>query len=166
MFTRGIIQEGITPRSPLATVTPETIRRIVLDAGIDSPIGRIGEPTNWNMHVQYVWLDDGRRLLLKISTTDWVDAGAILNYTKSIELVRSLGIPQPRTLHYSESGDGYGFRFVLSEGQDGMRFCDAYQQASRHDRPRLLAALGRAYSRLHGIKNSWAGLWDGDPSRR
>ncbi|SCZ03910.1 phosphotransferase [Alkaliphilus peptidifermentans] len=119
------------------------------------------------MQSQRIHLTDGRSLLLKAGVNpDWTEASTILNQIKATELIKSTGIPQPSIISYSTNLEEYGFLFVLSEYQRGVRMGDAYNLASKGERKQIYSSLGQTYSRIHSIKNDWAGVWDGDPSKK
>ncbi|MGF7059023.1 phosphotransferase [Brassicibacter mesophilus] len=167
MFERNNIKEGILTRPNVMEIKIETINRILLDAGIDSEVVRLSKPNPWVMQSQYIHMSDGRRLLLKVGIVDeWTDTSTVLNQVKATSEIRASGIPQPKILSYSANKNDYGFRFILSESQKGNCLCNEYKQATESERKRIYSALGKAYRLIHSIQNDWAGIWDGDPSKK
>lgn len=167
MFTHENIMVGMIQKPSTIEIQKETIQRILIDAGIKSNITDIGKPHAWIMQSQRINLDDGRCLLLKVGVnSDWTDASAILNQVTAAEMIRSTGINQPKILFYSTNIDEYGFIFILSENQTGVRLCDAYEMASKLERERLYGSIGQAYSRIHSIANDWGGVWDGTTCKK
>lgn len=167
MFTREKIMENMISRPSTKRIEHKVINRILLDAGIKSTVSHIEEPHVWIMQSYRVHLADGRCLLLKIGINpDWTDSSTILNHVRATQLIRSTGIKQPKILSFSEHEDEYGFMYILSETQRGTRFCDAYKGASNYERKQLYKSVGQAYSQIHSIKNEWAGVWDGNPSKK
>jgi hypothetical protein len=167
MFTHESVIEGIIKRPSIIKIEKKVIEKILLDSGIKTSIINIGEPHVWIMQSQRVYLEDGRCLLLKIGINpEWTDASAILNQVAVAEIIRSIGIKQPKVLAYSSNTNDYGFRFILSESQTGIRFCDRYESASKLEKEKLYGLLGQVYSRIHSITNEWSGVWDGTPLKK
>ncbi len=60
------------------------------------------------MQSQYIYLEDGRRFLLKTGIVDkWTDAATILNQVKATREIRSIGINQPKILFHSLDKSDY-----------------------------------------------------------
>jgi hypothetical protein len=167
MFSHDNIIDGMIRRRNTIEIQKETIQRILLDTGIKTAIDNIGEPHAWIMQSQRVFLEDGRCLLLKVGINpEWTDASAILNQVAATEIIRTTGIKQPQILDYSTNIDEFGFLYILSENQSGIRLCDTYKTATKLERERLYGAIGQAYSCIHSMANDWSGVWDGSPSKK
>jgi len=167
MFIENHILEGIITRPNIVEINEETIRRILLNAGIKSAIKHISKPHPWIMQSQRIHLEDGTGLLLKVPiNSSWTDDTSILNQVKASSIIASTGIPQPQILSYSTNVDEYGFMFILSEGHKGKYLHEIYNRVTQHDRTQLYCLLGETYSNLHSFKKDWAGIWNGDPNVR
>ncbi|PKK93040.1 MAG: hypothetical protein CVV61_06680 [Tenericutes bacterium HGW-Tenericutes-6] len=167
MFKRNNIMERILKTPNTQSVNIEKIEKMLVASGINIEHIRLEEPHAWVMQSQYIYLDDGRCLLLKIGIEDeWTDDSTILNQVHASKLIKSLGISQPDILSYSHDKNEYGFRYILSESHKGNKLYHEYQRGSIDERINIYKALGKAYDNLHRIHNDWAGIWDGHASKR
>lgn len=145
----------------------EKIEKILLDTGIDCGLIRIGEPNAWVMQSQYIYLEDGSRLLFKIGLEDeWTDDSTILNQVHASNLIKHIGLQQPEILAYSANKSEYGFRFVLSESHIGNYLYREYQVGSKDERKKIYKVLGEAYNGIHHVQNDWSGVWNGHTSKK
>jgi|GEM_PF-911833 len=167
MFKRNHIMECILKTPNTQSVSIEKIEKMLISSGIDNEHIRVEEPHAWVMQSQYIYLDDGRRLLFKIGLEDeWTDDSTILNQVHASKLIKSIGVPQPEILSYSHNKNEYGFRYILSESHKGNKLYYEYQRGSKDERIKIHDTLGKVYDSIHRIQNDWAGIWDGHPSKR
>ena len=145
----------------------EAIVAIVKSAGISDEIIKISKPNAWIMESRRIYFADGKVLLLKIGTNDeWTDEASILNQLHATQVLHHIGIPQPNLLAYAENKTSYGFRFLLLEAYNGTRLYDLYSTADSVNRIMIFESLAYTYSKIHRIKNSWSGVWNGSPDKK
>jgi len=166
MFSNTILEINEKRPKPIEIDT-NIINQIIFDSGIKKDIKSISEPTTWVMQLYKIQLSDGRILILKIGIIqDWSDASSIKNQIKVSHILQSVGIDQPQIINFSENTEKYGFRFILSESQKGKKLYEILNTSSEKEKEIIYYEIGNMYSKIHELKNDWAGIWDGDPGIR
>ena len=151
--------------SKIVAIPDETIRNIVLEAGICDDIVSIGEPVAWVLQSYKISLADGRILLLQFCHQDFADEAFVESRVNAIEMLQKSGIPQPAVISYSLNDKAHGFRYILSENHTGNQLFQLYPTVNSSERLLMYKAIAEAYSKIHAVKSDWAGIWNGNPNK-
>ncbi len=152
--------------STVVDIPLETIRRIVCEAGIRDDILSIGEPVAWVVQSYKIMLANHRTLLLQFCHQNFSDQAFVESRVSAIEMLRQIGIPQPAVLSYASDDAEYGLRYMLSEDHAGTQLFHRHPNTDSMQRVKMYRAVAEAYGKIHGVKNDWAGIWDGKPDKR
>ncbi|HRW94174.1 MAG TPA: phosphotransferase, partial [Thermotogota bacterium] len=94
---------------------------------------------------------------------EWTD----LEHERSVvELLRSVNIHLPRVEVVDTSCSYFPKPFLVQRQGQGTRLSDLWKTGDPRTRQEWYRAIGEFYSRVHGLKNSWAGVWKEDPAVR
>jgi len=114
----------------------------------------------WMRYNYEIKLASGRVVFMKIDPPGDTSAmSAKEDYINS--LLKSYGLPAPKTLGLDDRGQALGTPFIIQEKIGGIRLGNLMKSSSSEERKDLYRCMGRFYRRLHDIRSEKSGWING-----